>query len=548
MNVKSWPHRYWRSFSFVGLIVAVLFFAASLSPSLLPRVYPVQGILSGLALAIGYGIGTLGVWLWDYLELPQPGDKAQRVAKWLITGVAVLAAGFCLLRIGAWQDSIRKLMEMEPAAGAYAGRVVLIAALIGVFAIGFSRILARCSRFVNARLGRFIPRRVANILSVLVVATLLVVVVKGVLAKNALKAADAMYLRMDRLIDDGMKMPTDPLASGSKESLILWETIGRRGKQFAVDGPTQAELSEFLGGPALRPLRIYVGLGSKKTTQGRAKLALEELKRIGGFDRSVLVVGTPTGTGWLDPGAIDPVDFLHAGDTAMVSMQYSYLASFLTIMIDPDRARDSAVALFKEVYAHWKTLPKDERPKLYLHGLSLGSLGSEACVDFFTLIEDPIHGAVWSGPPFPSTGWSKLTKNRNPGSPAWLPEFRDGAMVRFTARENALDEHGERWGPMRFVFVQHASDPISFFSPDLLYRKPDWLKGERGPDISPYLEWYPIITFLQVACDMPMGGSVPHGYGHNIHPSSYIDAWIAVTDPPDWTPEKTRRLKQRFAK
>ena len=548
MNLKSWPRHYWRSFSFVGLVLAALFFAASLSPSLLPRVYLVQGILSGLALAIGYGIGVLGVWLWQYLGLPHPSAKVQRVAKWLITGGAVLATGFCLLRIGVWQNSIRKLMEMEPAAGAYASRVVLIAALVGALAIGISRILARCSRFVNARLSRFIPRRVANILSILVVASLLVAVVKGVLAKNALKAADAMYLRMDRIIDDGIEMPADPLASGSSESLIPWETIGRRGKQFAVGGPTQAELSEFMGEPALQPLRVYVGLGSKKTTEGRAKLALEELKRIGGFDRSVLVVGTPTGTGWLDPGAIDPVEYLHAGDTAMVSVQYSYLASFLTILIDPDRSRDSAVALFKEVYAHWKTLPEDRRPKLYLHGLSLGSLGSEACADLFTLFEDPINGAVWSGPPFPSAGWSQVTKNRNTGSPAWLPEFRDGAMVRFTARENALAEQGDRWGPMRFVFVQHASDPISFFSPDLLYRKPDWLKGERGPDISPYLEWYPIVTFLQVACDMPMGGTVPHGHGHNIHPSSYIDAWIEVTDPPDWTPAKTEKLKQRFAK
>ena len=100
---------------------------------------------------------------------------------------------------------------------------------------------------------------------------------------------------------------------------------------------------------------------------------------------------------------------------------------------------------------------------------------------------------------------------------------------------------------MRFVFIQHPSDPISFFSPDLLYQKPEWLEGEHGPDISPYLNWFPVVTFLQVACDMPMGGTVPPGHGHMIAPSSYIDAWIAVTDPPEWSPEKTERLKQHFA-
>ena len=45
-----------------------------------------------------------------------------------------------------------------------------------------------------------------------------------------------------------------------------------------------------------------------------------------------------------------------------------------------------------------------------------------------------------------------------------------------------------------------------------------------------------------------MATSVPSGYGHNIAPASYIDAWLAVTDPVDWTSEDTARLKQRFAK
>ena len=546
MSWKSWPRRYWTSFSYVGLILAALFFATSLSPSLLPRIYPVQGVLSGLALAIGYGIGGFIVWLWQYLELPQPRGQFQRLSKGAIAIAAVAVAGFFLWRATAWQNSIRGLMEMEPAASAYAGRVALIAALVGALLIALARVVENCWRFVNRRLGSVIPQRVSNVLSLILVGTLLITVVKGILAKRALRAADAMYLKMDKLIDDGIEKPVDPMASGSAESLIPWKSIGRRGKNFAVGGATQTEIGQFFSKPALSPLRVYVGLGSAETPQERAELALRELERVGGFDRSVLVVATPTGTGWLDPGAVDTLEYLHAGDTAIVSMQYSYLASFLTILVDPDRSREAAIALFDEIYGHWKTLPKNQRPKLYLHGLSLGSLGSEGCVDLFSLFDDPIQGGVWSGPPFPSEGWSAITKGRNPGSPAWLPEFRDGSMVRFTARKNALGQAGDRWGAMRFVFIQHASDPISFFSPDLLYRKPAWLEGERGPDISPYLEWYPIVTFLQVACDMPMGGTVPHGYGHLFTPASYIDAWIAVTDPPDWNPAKTERLKRHF--
>jgi hypothetical protein len=67
-------------------------------------------------------------------------------------------------------------------------------------------------------------------------------------------------------------------------------------------------------------------------------------------------------------------------------------------------------------------------------------------------------------------------------------------MLRFTGQNNALDQPGKRWGPMRFVYIQHASDPMTFFSPDLFLHRPDWLVGERGPDVSPYLRWCPIVT------------------------------------------------------
>ncbi len=55
LKIMDWLKRYWASFSYVGLLLAVLFFSASLSPSLVPRSYTVQGALSGVALAVGDG-------------------------------------------------------------------------------------------------------------------------------------------------------------------------------------------------------------------------------------------------------------------------------------------------------------------------------------------------------------------------------------------------------------------------------------------------------------------------------------------------------------
>ncbi len=503
-----------------------------------------QGILSGIALALGYGVGVLGVWTWQFLELPQPNKRLEAISK-RVTAVAVSAtAGFFLWRASIWQNSIRELMEMEPIASAYPISVATISVVGGVLVLLVVRGIIISGRFTHRQVSRFVPRKVSYFLSAVTVLLLLVTLANRIVARQALYAADALFLRIDRMVDEGVERPVGELLCGSEQSLISWDSIGKQGKDFLSRGPSQQQISEFLGKEVERPLRVYVGLRSRETMSERARLALEELKRVGGFERSVLIVATPTGTGWLDPGAVDTVEYVHGGDTAIVSMQYSYLPSWITILVDPNRSRDAARALFDEVYSHWKSLPEDSRPKLYLHGLSLGSLGSEVCADLFTLFEDPIQGGVWSGPPFPSIAWARVTRHRNPDSPAWLPRYREGEMLRFTGRENTLAENGDRWGSMRFVYIQHASDPMVFFSPDLAYQRPEWLQGERGPDVSPYLSWYPLVTFLQLAFDLPMATSVPVGYGHNYHPATYLDAWVEVTSPPNWTSEDTQRLKE----
>jgi uncharacterized membrane protein len=544
--IPSWLKRYWSTFSYVGLTFATLFLAASLTPSLLPRHFAVQGILSGFALALGYGVGVFFVWLWNFLEMPHPSDKVQRVSKLITTlAVAIVVVTF-LWRATIWQNSIRSLMEMKPVETAYPWRVAFIALIAGVLLVAVARAIGALWRYVNRKVSQVIPRRVSYVVTTLLVLIGLFLVTNHVVARLALNAADAVFLELDQAVDEEIEQPLDETASGSAESLIEWDTIGRQGKNFIAFGPTQQSIGEFWGKAAKQPIRVYVGLASRDTTEERAQLALQELKRVGGFDRSVLIVATPTGTGWLDPGAVDTLEYLFAGDTTIVTTQYSYLPSWLTILVDPARSRDSATQLFDVVYNHWKTLPKETRPRLYVHGLSLGALGSASSADLFTVFEDPIQGGLWSGPPFPSGVWSRATRYRNADSPMWLPTFRDSSMLRFTGRESCLD-NGKRWGPMRFVFIQHASDPMTFFSPDLLYRKPAWLTGQRGPDVSPYLTWWPIVTFLQTGFDLPMATSIPTGYGHNFAPSSYIDAWIAVTDPPNWTADQTKRLKQHFA-
>ena len=536
---------YWDSFSFVGLAVATLFFSASVTPSLLPRNYLVQGLLSGFSLAIGYVVGVALVAIYQFLQLREPTGKTQLICKFVIVvSVAIVLITFSW-RMTFWQNSIRELMEMQPLTTAYPYRVVTIALVFGAFLVTLGRCFLWSGNYISTKLKHFVPDRIASAIGFIIVVVVLLFVTNEVIASRLLNAADSFFLKMDQIVDDDVMRPDPSHEDESEESLVSWDSIGRQGKVFLSGRATQADLSEFHGPDTMDPIRVYVGMRSRETPRERAELALEELKRVGGFQRSVLVVATPTGTGWLDPSAVDTLEYLHGGDTAIVSMQYSYLPSWITILVDPQRSIASAEELFTEIYSYWKTLPKDSRPRLYLHGLSLGSLGSEVSADLFTIFEDPIQGAVWSGPPFPSQNWNLIVKNRNEGSPIWLPKFRDSRMLRFTAQRNALQEDVP-WGPMRSVYVQYASDPMIWFSPDLAWSRPDWLGEKRGPDVSPHLRWYPIVTFLQVAFDLPVATAVPLGYGHNYSPSSYIDSWIAVTQPKDWTDEKTRALKAKF--
>src|ERR1700744_6365967 len=73
-----------QSLSGVGLVLGALFFAASLTPTLIPRNYLTQGVLAGACFAIGYGAGVFWRWLWHYLELPEPSPRTRTSANALV--------------------------------------------------------------------------------------------------------------------------------------------------------------------------------------------------------------------------------------------------------------------------------------------------------------------------------------------------------------------------------------------------------------------------------------------------------------------------------
>ena len=150
-----------------------------------------------------------------------------------------------------------------------------------------------------------------------------------------------------------------------------------KGRNFTGTGPTRKQLSDFNGARAEEPIRVYVGLESADTLDERVKLAMAELDRTDAWSRKVIAVFTTTGTGWVDKRAADPLEYIHNGDTALVAMQYSYLPSWISFLVDAQKATDAGREMIHAVQARLAEMPAGQpteapalrrEPRLVRHG------------------------------------------------------------------------------------------------------------------------------------------------------------------------------------
>ncbi|PVH29140.1 alpha/beta hydrolase [Pararhodobacter oceanensis] len=526
---------------YLPLYLGLLFFASSLTPTLIPRSWLIQGVLGGLVMGLGYLIGRSAVTLWRLMALPEPSGRVAVTLR-IVTGLPVAAVvALCLWQARDWQNSIRSRMGMELEENVETLQTVAVALAVFALLLLLGRLLLWLFDRVRFWLYRYMPARTANVAGFALTGFLLLVISRDGLLDRVIASLDTSMTIAQKLFDDAPPAPRSEMITGGRGSLVSWEALGEPGRNYVTQGPSAADITGFTDRPALQPIRVYVGRAQAETAQERADLALAELIRQGGFDREVLIVAMPTGTGWLDPGAVDPVEYMHSGDIATVAVQYSYFQSPLALILETESGLEQAKALIDAVHDHWRSLPSDTRPRLYIHGLSLGAWSSMHGTGLYAFLDDPISGAFWAGPPFPSGLWQSIIASRDAGSPASAPTLRDGQLVRFATHTD--DGGGPRgWGPMRIMFLQYASDPIVFYEPASVFRAPDWMNEPPGPDVSPHLLFMPVVTQFQLAVDLALANTAPAGHGHAYYAPDYIGPWVAVTDPRDWTPEDTARL------
>ena len=541
-NAPQKPDWWQRRYTFAGTAFGLAFLWLSMTPSLLPRGPLFQGLVSGAAGAIGYAIGTFSVWLVRFMRSKESSPPAPRIAWIVLVVIGAAATVAMIVWFHVWQDHVRDLMGV-PRLKWHDYPLAAVLAIVVLFVlVEIGQLIGRLLRFLVRQFNRVAPPRISAVVAVLLLVGLAIGILNGVVLRFAMHTLNSTFESVNNEQSPNTPAPTTPMRSGGPGSLVSWSSLGKQGRIFVAGGPSNAQLSAFNGSAGVDPIRAYAGLESADGISATAELAARELERMGGLKRKVVAVATTTGTGWINEAEADAIEYMLNGDSAIVSMQYSFLPSWLSFLVDKENARQAGQALFEAVDKRVRALPEGQRPKLVVFGESLGSFGGEAPFLSPNNIDARTDGALFSGPTFNNTMWEAVTIHRDSGSPQWLPKYQQGENLRFVARRDDLGRPDAPWGTPRVVYLQHASDPIAWWNPDLLFRKPDWLREPRGYDVPGDMEWIPVVTFLQVSADMAVAVDVPDGHGHH-YVKDVADAWAAILQPPGWTPDKTQRLR-----
>jgi uncharacterized membrane protein len=436
------------------------------------------------AAAVGGAVFDLG----EYLRRRYPTQRA-------IRPIAVTAAGSAGVAIWLGRRQIARQRAIEPGPlPAKNSLPVAVSSAGAVVAIGTG--IGRAFLSTRRGLERFVgPGRIRHTIA------------RTVNAGAWAAGGTAAYLggvsllgRSNEKVEAGYSTPpSSPLLSGSPESYSPFEDLGLHGRRYVTDTLTVELIERVMGEPArAEPIRAFVGFNSEPLySTGRAELALEELARTGAFDRSNLLLVSPTGTGWVDHTLIETAEFLSRGDIATCCIQYGRYPSFLSLQKLALGRRQFRMLLWG-VSQRLAERPPERRPRVLVFGESLGAWTASDVVMHHGIAgfdHYRIDRALWVGLPWMAK-WSKSGMSR--GASALVPPGTVGVFDR-PEQLSALDDTKRK--RLRAVILSHDNDPIALFGPDLLVRRPEWLGSERGRGVPRSARWTPFTTFLQTAID-----------------------------------------------
>ncbi len=348
-------------------------------------------------------------------------------------------------------------------------------------------------------------------------------------ARKALAGLQQTGARIDPCFTDP---PTDPEVSCGPGSVVDYATVGREGARFLWSRATRDDIEFVTGAPPVADaIRVFVGVRSAPTVDERVALAIAELKRTGAFDRSVLIVQAPAGTGFANPTPLQVVENLTRGDCASVAVGYGLLPSFLSL------GKVSLAALTQRTLleaVHRELAGRTRRPRLLLYGESLGARVQQAAlIDAAEALDHfDVDRALWVG---------------TPGG-----QMSD-ALHASVAQESTCVDRPEQIDPRssaRVWFLEHDGDPVVHNRPRLMLHRPDWLApgGARGRGVPPSMTWLPGITWLQVLVDTFFATNIQPGRFESVGHDYRADLGAVVAAAYDLRPatDVAQRLEERL--
>jgi Alpha/beta-hydrolase family/Alpha/beta-hydrolase family N-terminus len=359
---------------------------------------------------------------------------------------------------------------------------------------------------------------------------------------------------------------TGPTVSGDTSSLVAWDTMGREGRRHVVSivrpeplvdrplevlGKARPELSiatVMQEEAKATPIAIFIGLDSAAGPAERVHLALAEMDRTDAWSRSLIMLISPTGTGYVNYVATSCAHYMTRGDIATVTLQYSKRPSPLSLG-KIGQAKEQNRLLWLTILERVRLMPPDKRPRVVVFGESLGAHTSQAPFQGWGTLGPEALGidrALWIGTPA-SSAW----KNEITGPDRIDVDKSLVAVVNDYEQFEALGEVARR--RVRFVLLSHDNDGVTKFNADLLTRRPGWLGPERPPlqevagrsprGIPASMRWRPVTTFFQSLVDMK-NAQIPGAYrawAHDYRPD--LPDFIRDVFELDCTDEQLARIK-----
>lgn len=561
-----------------GLITGIRFASKSLEPSLMPRSAIDQGLVMGGSFLTGFVSGSTASRVVSLVPLPGSSTAIRTIGvaatagrsatmlgteddadvppqdegeAWAEAGTEVVSA-LALSGVGSKkQPPIMSTATLAAVAASTAveAKVALdkrpdnpdpgyLATAAGV-ALGlnaFLGALAAAIGFGSRAVGRRSSQRGPVRVLVTGVTAAGILAVLGIGAKTAVGRVLAKIAAGNRSTEVSYATPPEASGmSGSTYSLAPYEGLGLQGRRLVSEYTRPADIESVMGEtPRAEPVRVYVGLGTAEDEDERIEIAIQEMRRAGGFDRSLIIAASPAGTGYVNYIAAEAAELMARGDVATIAVQYGEVPSMLSIGKVGDAARIYAKVVSR-LREELTTTARDVR--LAAYGESLGAITCQmgvlaASESLNNLIVDD---ALWVGTPQGSELFAELTA-------AGIPVFDHyDDLIEYRAAGN--DD------PPVF-FLNHDNDPVTKFNPKIAYEMPAWInESSTGRNMQPHQRWMPGISFWQTLIDTKNAATVIPGEffstGHDYR-ADLAEFVRAAYGFDDVSPEQMQRIEERL--